>query len=217
MANVEIPSLLERHAARRTFPLLARTKVCRNLFGPVDHDELNCEMKKQLQEISERDQSRWNFNFEKNLPLPGSYEWEEILGQSVPSFYQDSVHNGRVRTVSLFNVKDAESTSECEYKNASALRKTAEEVQCSADAPDRSSDVNQENHSDAFNAGLRRLSNECHRRKRPSVPESLRINSTQITEFFPKRKKTIDSKQAECTPKTGSSIPIEVTPHKRIR
>ncbi|XP_076877461.1 cyclin dependent kinase inhibitor 1Ca [Brachyhypopomus gauderio] len=211
MANVEMPGVLER----RTFPLLARTKVCRNLFGPVDHEELNCEMKKQLQEISERDQSRWNFNFERNVPLPGSYEWEEILGRSVPSIYQGSVHNGSLRTVSPFHAKDGRSTSECEYKNEPAFRARAEDVQQSSD-PDPSSELNQENRSGSFNAGPARVSTGCRAGKRTSVPVSQRT-STHITDFFPKRKKTSDCKQADGAPQTGSSISHEVTPHKRIR
>lgn len=158
MANVDIQSMWERHAARKTFPLLARTKVCRNLFGPVDHEELNCEMKRRLQEISERDQSLWNFNFEENMPLPGNYEWEEIAVSTVPTFYRESIHNGK-----------ANSTERC--KN---------EAQCSAEAPSPSTEVNQENRSGALNA-RKHVTPVCRRRKRPSVPETLRNSTTHIT------------------------------------
>ncbi|KAK3510184.1 hypothetical protein QTP70_026778 [Hemibagrus guttatus] len=204
MANVDIQNMWERHAARRTFPLLARTKVCRNLFGPVDHEELDCEMKRRLQEISERDQSRWNFNFEENVPLPGNYEWEEIAVSTVPSFYKESVRNGKARTV---NAKDAESSTESGCKN---------EAQSSAEAPSPSAEVNQENRSGALNA-RKRVTPVCRRRKRPSVPETLRNSTTHITDFFPRRKRSFDNKPAECTSQAGSSIPAEVTPRKRIR
>lgn len=169
MANVDIQNMRERHAARRTFPLLARTKVCRNLFGPVDHEELNCEMKRRLQEISERDQSRWNFNFEQNVPLPGNYEWEEIAATTTPSFYQESVHNGKARAG---NARDSESSTECGCKN---------EAQSSAETPSPSAEVlNQENRSGALNA--REHGTPVRpRRKRSSVPEALLNNTTHIT------------------------------------
>ncbi|XP_017313937.1 cyclin-dependent kinase inhibitor 1Ca [Ictalurus punctatus] len=203
MANVDIQSLWERHAARRTFPVLARTKVCRNLFGPVDHEELNCEMKRRLQEMSEQDQSRWNFNFEENVPLPGNYEWEEIAVSTVPSFYKESVRNGKARAV---NAQDAESSTECGCKN---------EAQSSAEAPSPSAEVNQENRSGALNA-REHGTPVCRRRNRTSVPEELRNSTTHITDFFPRRKRSLDSKLTERTSQS-SSIPAEVTPRKRIR
>ncbi|MCI4393125.1 hypothetical protein PGIGA_G00153800 [Pangasianodon gigas] len=131
MANVDVQSMWERHAARRTFPLLSRTKVCRNLFGPVDHEELSCEMKRRLQEISERDQSRWNFNFEENVPLPGHYEWEEIAVSAVPSFYKESVRNGRARAANA----EASTEGGCGCKT---------EAQRSSEAPSPSAERLQE-------------------------------------------------------------------------
>ncbi|XP_062846000.1 cyclin dependent kinase inhibitor 1Ca [Trichomycterus rosablanca] len=203
MANVETASVWERHAARRTFPLLARTKVCRNLFGPVDHEELNMEMNRKLQEISDRDQSRWNFNFEQNRPLPGLHEWEEITTGSVPAFYQESVRNGKARTVVTNHTKESESTVESEDKN-----ETQNEV------PSPTNEVNQENRSATLNARERGLVTPVCRRRKRTGPESLRNNNTHITDFFPKRKRTLDIKQ---TPQSGTSIPSEVTPRKRIR
>lgn len=172
MANVDrtcIQNMSERHAARRTFPLLARTKVCRSLFGPVDHDELDCEMKQRLQEISERDQSRWNFNFEQNVPLPGNYEWEETAVSAVPAFYQESVRNGKARAG---NAKDAESSAERGCNN---------EAQGSAEAPTPSAEVlNQENRSGALNAGQHGTPVRP-RRKTSSGQEASRSPTPHIT------------------------------------
>ncbi|XP_026793493.2 cyclin-dependent kinase inhibitor 1Ca [Pangasianodon hypophthalmus] len=207
MANVDVQSMWERHAARRTFPLLSRTKVCRNLFGPVDHEELSCEMKRRLQEISERDQSRWNFNFEENVPLPGHYEWEEIAVSAVPSFYKESVRNGRARAANA----EASTEGGCGCKN---------EAQRSSEAPSPSAEVNQENRSGALNA-RHHVTPVCRRRKRTSVPDAPTNNTTHITDFFPRRKRSCDSKPAERTSQssssTSTSIPAEVTPRKRIR
>ncbi|TSK19996.1 Cyclin-dependent kinase inhibitor 1C [Bagarius yarrelli] len=204
MANVEIQNMWERHAARRTFPLLARTKVCRNLFGPVDHEELNCELKRRLQEISDRDQSRWNFNFEENVPLPGKYEWEEIAVSTVPSFYKESVRNGKAHAG---NANDAETSAECGCKN---------EAQSSTEAPSVSAELNQENRSGALNA-RKHVTPVCRRRKRTSQPDILRNSTTHITDFFPRRKRILDSKPTERTSQSSTFTPTEVTPRKRIR
>ncbi|XP_036439941.1 cyclin-dependent kinase inhibitor 1Ca [Colossoma macropomum] len=193
MANVEVQSVLERHAARRTFPLLARTKACRNLFGPVDHEELNREMKQKLQEISEGERSRWNFNFEQDSPLPGNYEWEEVSALCLPAFYRDSVRCGaRARTALPLH----DNKVECEGKSAEQAHERP------------AGEVNQENLSGALNG-----TSACARRRRRtgSVPESPRNNSTHITDFFPRRKRPAERKSE------SPSTPVEVTPRKRIR
>lgn len=167
MADVETANVWERHAARRTFPHLARTRVCRNLFGPVDHEELSAEMSRKLQEISERDQSRWNFNFEQNRPLPGLYEWEEVITASAPAFYQESV--GKVRSPGSDHTKESASTGESDGKNETLN-----------EPPNHKNEVNQENRSTTINARkLGLVKSLCRRRKR-SVPEPQR-NNTHIT------------------------------------
>uniref|UniRef100_A0A672MPB9 Cyclin-dependent kinase inhibitor 1Ca n=1 Tax=Sinocyclocheilus grahami TaxID=75366 RepID=A0A672MPB9_SINGR len=171
MANVDVSSNLERHVARRTVPLLARTKVCRNLFGPVDHEELHCEMKRKLQEISERDQSRWNFNFETNSPLNGDYEWEAISEDTLPFFYKDKVPNKRASVI------DASSTVDCGLHGVSR----GPLVQESSDVPSRPSELNQENLSGALNSRPARSSVLRNRRKRSLIPETPRNSTPQIT------------------------------------
>ncbi len=178
MANVDVSSNLERHVARRTFPLLARTKVCRNLFGPVDHEELHGEMKRKLQEISERDQSRWNFNFETNSPLPGDYEWEAISEDTVPFFYKDRVQSPRARAAESVNASgDASSAVDCGLHGGPR----GPLVQESADVPSRANEINQENLSGALNSRPARSSALRNRRKRSLIPETPRNNTPQIT------------------------------------
>ncbi|XP_051998467.1 cyclin-dependent kinase inhibitor 1B-like [Xyrauchen texanus] len=208
MANVDISNNPERHVARRTFPLLARTRVCRNLFGPVDHEELHCEMKLKLQEISERDQSRWNFNFETNSPLPGDYEWEAISQDSLPSFYKDTMQNKRARDAAPEHATEDASVVDWGSHSIS----DSGSVQESADMPSRSNELNQENHSGALNSRPARSVVVRNRRKRTFTPESSRNSTPQITDFFPKRKRTLESKQDERT-----STNLEVTPRKTIR
>ncbi|XP_073687405.1 cyclin-dependent kinase inhibitor 1C-like [Garra rufa] len=72
-----------------TLPLLKNTGTCRNLFGPVDHDELRRELSSKLREISERDQLRWNFNFSEGQPLDGDLKWEESRAEECPQFYRE--------------------------------------------------------------------------------------------------------------------------------
>lgn len=177
MSNVQLScSALERLVARRTFPLHRRTSVCRNLFGPVDHDELNREMKAKMLEISERDQQRWNFNFEGNTPLVGDYEWEEVPVRKTPEFYHDSVQDERTR-VPATPVKQKPSTESVspETPRMDVLERLAVPESSSTPCP---VEVNQENRTDKLNSG--RASHRqvpCARRKRPANAD----NNTHIT------------------------------------
>ncbi|XP_068170182.1 cyclin-dependent kinase inhibitor 1B [Antennarius striatus] len=215
MSNVQLSSsALERLAARRTFPLHRRTGVCRNLFGPVDHDELSREMKAKLREISERDQQRWNFNFEANTPLVGDYEWEEVSVDTTPVFYQDSVQNERSRTpVAPVRQTPSPDSVLLETPRMDVLERLASPESSGAPSP---VEVNQENRSDKLNSGKRKHRQvPCVRRKRTDTTD----NNTHITDFFVKRKRAADRKPNEmnaCHP-SKSPVPLEQTPRKRIR
>lgn len=219
MSNVQLSSsALEKLVARRTFPLHRRTSVCRNLFGPVDHDELSREMKARLREISERDQQKWNFNFEANTPLDGDYEWEEVPVDKTPSFYQDSVQNGRVR-VPETPVKQRPSSDSAvpDPPHMDVLERLSAPESSSTASP---VEVNQENRTDKLNSGKKhhRLV-PCVRRKRTTSADNNTHNNTHITDFFVKRRKSTDRKSTDMIachlPK--SPIPVEQTPRKRIR
>uniref|UniRef100_A0A4W5LCF5 Cyclin-dependent kinase inhibitor domain-containing protein n=1 Tax=Hucho hucho TaxID=62062 RepID=A0A4W5LCF5_9TELE len=64
MTNVQTPTGLTSPVAERATLPHRHTSICRNLFGPIDHDALNRELKAKLMEISEQDQRQWNFHFE---------------------------------------------------------------------------------------------------------------------------------------------------------
>ncbi len=83
------PKIVPQRSKERLL-LLQRTGTCRNLFGPVDHDELSRELSSKLREISERDQLRWNFNFSKGQPLDGDLKWEESRAEDCPQFYKET-------------------------------------------------------------------------------------------------------------------------------
>ncbi|XP_034542320.1 cyclin-dependent kinase inhibitor 1C-like [Notolabrus celidotus] len=217
MSNVQLTSsALERLVARRTFPLHRRTSVCRNLFGSVDHEELNREMKDKLREISDRDQQRWNFNFETNTPLVGDYAWEEVVVDKTPVFYQDSVQDERTRVPATPVKQTPIITSDSvlpETSHMDVLERLA--------LPDSSStpcttEVNQENRTDKLNSGkTSQRQVPCLRRKRPTTPD----NNTHITDFFVKRRRAADRKSSDMSAchLSKSPIPVEQTPRKRIR
>lgn len=197
MSHVQLSGGLERLAARRTFPLQKRTSVCRSLFGPVDHDELQREMKTRLREISERDQERWNFNFEANSPMDGLYEWEEVSADQAPTFYREK--SDRVPATPVKRRPEEPDTP---------LRDVMERLS----APEAASshcpaELNQENRKDKMNSGRTPRSAPGAKRRRPEP------QSAQITDFFVKRKKVVSS----CLLSAKSPVPVEQTPRKRIR
>ncbi|XP_008314102.1 cyclin-dependent kinase inhibitor 1D [Cynoglossus semilaevis] len=60
----------------------------RNLFGPVDHQQLDKDLKRLLSVALEEANKRWNFDFQKDKPGEGSnIEWEALRCQDVPAFY----------------------------------------------------------------------------------------------------------------------------------
>ncbi|XP_022611791.1 cyclin-dependent kinase inhibitor 1C-like [Seriola dumerili] len=223
MSNVQLSSsALERLVARRTFPLHRRTSVCRNLFGPVDHDELSREMKAKMREINERDQQRWNFNFEANTPLVGDYEWEEVPVDKTPVFYQDSVQNGRTRVLETPVKQKPSADSELpETPRMDVLERLAVPESSSSSSSSSSStpcqvEVNQENRTDKLNSGKQTHRQvPCVRRKRTAATD----NNTHITDFFVKRKRAADRKSNDVSAchLSKSPIPLEQTPRKRIR
>lgn len=63
--------------------------VRRNLFGPVDHQQLKRDFQRLLSVGVEAANKRWNFDFRSEKPgeAPG-VEWEELRCQDVPAFYR---------------------------------------------------------------------------------------------------------------------------------
>ncbi|KAL0967869.1 hypothetical protein UPYG_G00258670 [Umbra pygmaea] len=187
MSNVQLScSALERLAARRTFPLHARTGACRNLFGPVDHDELNREMKSKMREISDRDQRRWNFNFEVGVPLSGNYEWEEAPVDMTPVFYQDSVQIGRARIVAApVNVIPCVDFIPLEPSSQDVSSLCEDRLASTESSTPCATEVNQENCAVKLNSGKpTRKPVPCVRRKITATTDM--TTTTHITDFYNK-------------------------------
>uniref|UniRef100_A0A3Q4AC00 Cyclin-dependent kinase inhibitor 1C n=1 Tax=Mola mola TaxID=94237 RepID=A0A3Q4AC00_MOLML len=213
MSHVQLSSsALERLVARRTFPLHKRTSVCRNLFGPVDHDELSQDMKAKLREISECDQQRWNFDFEANTPLDGDYKWEEVPVESTPAFYQESVQIDRTRMPAT-PAKQTPSPDSVlpRTPRMDVLERLAMPESSSPASP---AEVNQENRTDKLNSG-KPSHRQAGRRKRTATTD----NNTHIPDFFAKRRRAAERtcNDASACHHSKSPIPLEHTPRKRIR
>ncbi|XP_051885202.1 cyclin-dependent kinase inhibitor 1C-like [Pristis pectinata] len=191
---------LERMATRRTFPHQASTAVCRNLFGPIDHEELRRETTNKLREISEQAQQKWNFNFATDTPLEGGeYQWEE--GSDVPVFYRESIQRGKVR----LQCPAPESCNSDTESSGSADLDSPEIVHRLSGLESR--ETNQENRSDNLHSGIKPGRLACARK---------RSSTGRITDFFAKRKRTIVAK-ASSENGSLSVVPGEQTPRKRIR
>lgn len=82
--------------------------VRRNLFGPVDHNQLQQDFERLLRLSVEVANKRWNFDFQKEKPGSGSgVEWEELRCQDVPAFYRSCT----VRSAALPRAKRRTSSS----------------------------------------------------------------------------------------------------------
>lgn len=63
----------------------------RNLFGPVDHEQLHWDFQHMLRSNIEVAQQKWNFDFLQDVPMEGFLQWEELGGHEVPAFYHSCV------------------------------------------------------------------------------------------------------------------------------
>ncbi len=61
----------------------------RNLFGPVDREQLQVEYQAALRKDLEEASRRWGFDFVSDKPLEsGDFQWEGIPGTKVPLLYR---------------------------------------------------------------------------------------------------------------------------------
>ncbi|XP_048409486.1 cyclin-dependent kinase inhibitor 1B-like [Stegostoma tigrinum] len=72
-------------------------KVCRSLFGPVDHAQVRAELQEELRTELEAAKRRWAFDFQRDRPVQGDVQWEAVSSHNVPHFYRTSVCGGPQR------------------------------------------------------------------------------------------------------------------------
>uniref|UniRef100_A0A4W5PGB7 Cyclin-dependent kinase inhibitor 1Ca n=1 Tax=Hucho hucho TaxID=62062 RepID=A0A4W5PGB7_9TELE len=220
MSNVLLlSSAMEMLSTPMTFPLHPRTGVCRNLFGLVDHDELNRDMKSKMREISCSDERRWNFNFEADVPLSGDYVWEETPVDTSPVFYQDSVQVGRTRiVVTPVNVKPDVDVILPDSSSQDVSPHCDDRLTSSESNTPCLTEVNQENCAVKLNLGEpTRKQVQCVRCKITTTTDTK--TTTLATDFYVKRKRMTTEKnlnESTCH-HPSSQCPVEQTPRKRIR
>ncbi|CAH1255551.1 CDKN1B [Branchiostoma lanceolatum] len=57
-----------------------RATARRQLFGPVDHDQLRSDWRREITRLVEEKGREWNFDFGRETPLEGAYTWEKVDG-----------------------------------------------------------------------------------------------------------------------------------------
>ncbi|XP_026205840.1 cyclin-dependent kinase inhibitor 1 isoform X1 [Anabas testudineus] len=76
----------------RILSVLKNGPARRNLFGPVDREQLQVEYQTALRKDLEEASQRWGFDFILDKPLASSdYQWEGIPGATVPLLYRSCV------------------------------------------------------------------------------------------------------------------------------
>eukprot|EP00116_Pleurobrachia_bachei_P008971 sb/3469233/ len=82
--SIKTPPKVRRVPASKAIPVNAKCKVAKNLFGPVDHVELENDLDLELKRINDEKKDKWGFDFSEGKPVEGSsIEWIEIPGEIV--------------------------------------------------------------------------------------------------------------------------------------
>ncbi|XP_009704237.1 PREDICTED: cyclin-dependent kinase inhibitor 1-like [Cariama cristata] len=79
------------------------THAQRNLFGPVDHEQLQQDFQHMMRNSVEGAQQKWNFDFLRDTPTEGLLQWEELEGHKVPAFYHSCVVENARRPLQRLN------------------------------------------------------------------------------------------------------------------
>ncbi|XP_078500263.1 uncharacterized protein LOC144755332 isoform X2 [Lissotriton helveticus] len=53
-------------------------KVCRKLFGEVDHEQLKIDAEEIMSSCLEEAKQKWNFDFKNGIPLEGDFKWKVV-------------------------------------------------------------------------------------------------------------------------------------------
>lgn len=79
-------------SSKRVLSDLRNGPVRRNLFGPVDSEQLQRDYQAALRKDLEEASRRWSFDFIRDQPLDnGDFQWEGVPGAKVPLLYRSCV------------------------------------------------------------------------------------------------------------------------------
>ncbi|XP_049895138.1 cyclin-dependent kinase inhibitor 1 isoform X1 [Epinephelus moara] len=78
---------------KRILSALGNGPARRNLFGPVDREQLQAEYQAALRKDLDEASQRWSFDFISDKPLEsGDFQWEGVSGTKVPLLYRSCMH-----------------------------------------------------------------------------------------------------------------------------
>ncbi|KAM4016511.1 cyclin-dependent kinase inhibitor 1B-like [Anomaloglossus baeobatrachus] len=177
--------------------------VCRSLFGPIDHDELRSELKRQLKEIQASDCQRWNFDFDSGTPLKGTFSWEPLENTEMPIFYRESKLCPANATPLSRQASTRLSVPTVDTREESPAETVQEKQECAKENADKAV-------------------KKCQGVKGPSKTSTSSLQrkreiSTSITDYFPKRKRTQVPKTDNLKVAPHLLCTSEQTPRKKIR
>ncbi|XP_003972984.1 cyclin-dependent kinase inhibitor 1D [Takifugu rubripes] len=140
--------------------------VRRNLFGPVDHDQLQQDFERLLRMSVEVANKRWDFDFQNEKPGRGAgVEWEELSCQDVPAFYRSCL----VRAAPLPPSKRRTSSS-----SSSPYSSSGESSPGSSSSPGTS-----DQYLDVTRKGCYRVRRQ-RKRRQPAITEFFRVKKRKL-------------------------------------
>lgn len=106
---------------KRVLRSLGNGSARRNLFGPVDREQLQQDYCVALKQDLEEASRRWGFNFLTEKPLnDGDFQWEGVSGAKVPLMYRSSTLNKNTRSAGVSTSSEAGVSMETDSMSADA-------------------------------------------------------------------------------------------------
>ncbi|XP_040059275.1 cyclin-dependent kinase inhibitor 1 isoform X2 [Gasterosteus aculeatus] len=98
----------------------------RNLFGPLDREQLQVEHRAALRSDLEAACHRWGFDFLSDKPLENSdFQWEGVPATNVPLLYRSCMHGGQGAAV---KPQDKKENAPCSPEGCSPSQQNLEET-----------------------------------------------------------------------------------------
>lgn len=127
--------------------------VRRNLFGPVDREQLQLEYQAVLHKDLEEASQRWGFDFISDKPLESSnFKWEGIPSTKVPLLYRTYMPNLEQAEVQ----RSAETTVNARGKRAEPSQSEKENIPCTPERCALNLETLQKTPEKGENTGMKR-------------------------------------------------------------
>lgn len=132
---------------KRILSSLGNGPTRRNLFGPVDREQLTVEYQAALRKDLEEASRRWGFDFISDKPLESSdFQWEGIPGTKVPLLYRSC----------MLGLGPAQGVSEVVYSKAGRVGPSESEKENILRTPERYTHKLERSPEGRENTGLKR-------------------------------------------------------------